>query len=318
MESISELSHRQSGMISRQQALAHGFADHDLRRLLRHNDLRAVHPGVYADHTGPLTWLQEAWAAVLYAWPAVLSHESAMRAAQPASRFASPILREHHAIHVAIDHRRTVVSRPGIVIHRTHQFDERVQWNLSPPRMRLEEAAIDLAAAARCDLDAIGVLAGVVSARQTTAPRLLAALSRRSRVGRRTFLNGVLTDVTQGTCSVLEHGYLTLVERPHGLPRAVRQARPPGQESLYRDVLYEDFGQIVELDGRIFHAGPHQRDADLDRDLDAAIDALASVRLGWGQVFDRACATAAKIGRLLQLRGWAGAPRPCPRCALAA
>ena len=40
-----------------------------------------VHPGVYVNHTGELTWLQRAWAAVLFAWPAALSHDSALRAA---------------------------------------------------------------------------------------------------------------------------------------------------------------------------------------------------------------------------------------------
>jgi hypothetical protein len=34
---------------------------------------------------------------------------------------------------------------------------------------------------------------------------------------------GVLTDIAGGTCSVLEPGYLTRIERPHGLPTGRRQ-----------------------------------------------------------------------------------------------
>ena len=47
----------------------------------------------------------------------------------------------------------------------------------------------------------------------------------------------------------------------------------------------------------------------------AALERANTVRLGYGQVFGRACTTAAKIGTLLQIRGWEGQPIPCPNCA---
>lgn len=52
----------------------------------------------------------------------------------------------------------------------------------------------------------------------------------------------------------------------------------------------------------------------MERDLDAALDLEDTVRLGYGQVLGRPCRTAAKLGRLLRLRGWAGAATPCPDC----
>jgi len=63
---------------------------------------------------------------------------------------------------------------------------------------------------------------------------------------------------------------------------------------------------VVELDGRLFHDAATGRDRDLERDLDTATDGRSTVRLGWGQVFERPCSTAAKVGRLLQLAGWSG------------
>jgi hypothetical protein len=85
---------------------------------------------------------------------------------------------------------------------------------------------------------------------------------------------------------VLEHGYLTKVERPHQLPVAERQTRLGSTLGvIYRDARYETFE--VELDGRLFHSGVEQRDRDLDRDLDAAVDGRSTVRLGYGQVFSR-------------------------------
>jgi hypothetical protein len=103
----------------------------------------------------------------------------------------------------------------------------------------------------------------------------------------------VLTDVAEGTCSVLEHGYLTRVERAHGLPRPSRQPTAASDRGpICRDVDYRRFGLYVELDGRLFHDNAAQRDRDPDRDLDAAVDGLHTVRLGWGQVFGRPCRTA--------------------------
>jgi hypothetical protein len=116
---------------------------------------------------------------------------------------------------------------------------------------------------------------------------------------------------------VLEHGYLTRVERAHGMLAAERQQR--GTCSLgvvYRDAAYGEL--IVELDGRLFHDTVAQRDADVERDLDAALDGRQTVRLSWGQVLGRPCSTADKVSRLLVARGWPAA-RPCgPGCAVAA
>jgi hypothetical protein len=92
----------------------------------------------------------------------------------------------------------------------------------------------------------------------------------------------VLSDVAQGTCSVLEHGYLTRVERPHGLPTGRRQVSARLESrSMWRDVTYEEWGFLVELDGRLGHNATRDRNRDLDRDLDAlATQDLTTVRLG--------------------------------------
>jgi hypothetical protein len=82
-------------------------------------------------------------------------------------------------------------------------------------------------------------------------------------------------------------------------------------------VEYEG-GLVVELDGRLFHDSTAQRDRDLDRDLDAAAVAdKRTVRVGYGQVFDRACWTARRIELLLTRAGWRGRSRACsPECSL--
>jgi very-short-patch-repair endonuclease len=79
-------------------------------------------------------------------------------------------------------------------------------------------------------------------------------------------------------------------------------------------VTYVAESLVVELDGRLFHDNATARDKDMDRDLDAAVDGLNTVRVGWGQVFRRPCMTAQRIGRLLQRNGWTGSPARCPDC----
>jgi hypothetical protein len=111
----------------------------------------------------------------------------------------------------------------------------------------------------------------------------------------------------------------TEVERAHRLPASRRQRREtgPAGRGVYRDVLYERFATVVELDGRL-HGEPHQRDSDLDRDLAVAAQRQLTLRLGWGQVFMRPCSTAACVAAVLQARGWQEEPAPCgPACTIA-
>ena len=184
------------------------------------------------------------------------------------------------------------------------------QWNLGPPRVRYEDAALDVAVAASTDLAALDVVASAVQSRRTTAARMRARLDARMRTPRRAWLQSVLEDVATGACSVLEHGYLNRVELAHGLPRAERQRRATATLGVvYRDVEYDTF--IVELDGRLFHDSAAQRDRDIDRDLDAAVDGRTTVRLGYGQVFDRPCLTALRLEALLRQRGRRGSATPC-------
>ncbi|HQR27997.1 MAG TPA: hypothetical protein PLP61_13240 [Nocardioides sp.] len=302
---------QQSGVISRRQVLEAGGGPADLERMLRRRELVRLLPGVYLDHTGEPTWTQLAWAGVLYHWPAALAEGSALRAAAGGSWPAST-----EPIVLAVPQDRHVEPPAGYRVTRPSRFEQRVLWNTGPPRIRVEEAVLDEAARVCSDLDAVAVLTRVCQQRLTTAGRITTALQGRGRIRRRPWLSAVLADIAAGTCSTLEHGYLTYVERPHGLPPAQRQAPASARSgAAYRDALYTAYSLVVELDGRAFHEGPEQHDRDLDRDLDALVDGQVTVRLGWGQVFGRSCLTAVRVGALLGQRGWTGSARPCaPGC----
>lgn len=317
MNEIEDLLDRQDGVISRRQVLAAGRDRTYVARMVRRREWTQAHPGVYVNHTGPLTWRQRAWAAVLACWPAALDGWSAIRAHEGPGRSRRDDARP---IEVVVRHSRGLTPPAGVRVRESRRFDESVQLQLSPPRQRYDDAIIELADRAADHLSAIAIVADACGGRRTTAVRLLARIEEMSRLHRRSWLRSVIEDVAEGTCSVLEHAYLTRVERPHGLPRGLRQviAFDAGGRRMFRDVVYGGrrprWRQIVELDGRLGHDSTADRDRDMERDLDAALDLEDTVRLGYGQVLGRPCSTAAKLGRLLQLRGWAGAATPCPDC----
>lgn len=296
---------RQDGVVSRRQALESGLGDADLRRLLRRRELAVVHPGVYVDHTGPLTVRQRAWAAVLHAEPAALYGAWALHLPGEPPPPGD--------VQVAVDEMRRPRPLPGVQVRRMVNLTPQVLWNTSPPRQRTEEALLSVAHDAPDAITAIATLADAVQSRRTTPDRLARALDRRSRIARRPLLKGVVKDLTEGTGSVLEHGYLTGVERAHRLPKGRRQASLRGLRGQ-NDVRYEVASVLVELDGLQFHSPTRDRYRDLERDIAATLAGHVTVRLGWGQIFGSPCRTAARLGVLMVERGWQGAPSPCPAC----
>lgn len=215
-------------------------------------------------------------------------------------------------VHVAIDESRRVTAPAGVVVHRVKGLGVRTHWRTAPPRMRAGEAVLD-AALAEDEFGQVAVLARAVQERVVTPQEISSVLESRTRVPRRRFLLALLDDLASGTDSVLEHGYLTRVERAHGLPRGRRQGRVVGLRE-HRDVLYEEARAIVELDSRAYHSLARQRYADLERDTSALAAGYQTVRIGWGQVFGTPCRTAALLADLFGQRGWGGTARRCPAC----
>jgi hypothetical protein len=321
-----ELLRAQNGLISRRQILAAGGDDQLIARLVRRRELTRVYRAVYVDHTGPLSWEQRAWAALLYYWPAALSGASALRAhgvrttgsgraRRTRATDRADALAPDAPVEIAIDGTRHVRAIPGVRVRRVERLAAFVQPNLTPPRFRLEHALLDVAARAGRDDDAVAVLADSCQCGRTTARRLHSALQVRSRLRRRRFLLEVLADVAEGAYSVPERRYLRRVERAHGLPRGHRQLRASlTAGAAYRDVHYRRFRMVVELDGRLGHDEVADEWDDLDRDIDGALDEQLTIRAGWRHVLD-ACRLASAVARLLRARGWTGSPAACsPGC----
>jgi hypothetical protein len=301
----------QDGVISRQQVLDAGERPRDIQRRVKRREWARIHPGVYVNHTGPPTWNQLAWAAVLFYWPAALEGASSLHAFKV--RGHEP--RDGAPISVCVDRTRTIRRRVGITVYQVARADSQCNMGLSPPRQSLEHALLSVASRKK-RLDAcIATVADAVQDGRTKVDRLRSALVERPKLRHRALLREVFNDVDDGVRSVLEYRYLKYVERAHGLPKGERQ-QPwvLGGRRKYPDVEYEDQNVLVHLDGKVGHSDSLDKWADLDADLSGLVGRVVSVRLGWGQVLDP-CRLAASIASLLQQRGWVGRLQPCsPIC----
>ena len=193
--SLEDVLRRQDGVISRQQVLGHGGSDDYIERMIRRRQWARVLPGVYVEHTGPLTWKQRAWAGVLYHAPAALGGASALRAS------GFNVGEERTPIELVVAWPRRVADPPTLVTSLVTDFDAVVLSNLSPPRLRIEHAALQVASRAKSEDAAVAVLG----------------------------------DAAAGTNSALERRYLRDVELAHGLPVGHRQVRVvAGERTAYR------------------------------------------------------------------------------------
>jgi hypothetical protein len=271
---------------------------------------RQIHPGVYATFTGEPGRGAHLWAAVLSAGPgATLSHETAAELHRLTDKPAG-------MIHVTVPVQRRVMAVEGVRLHRSGRAVEAAQGHTYPPRTKVEETVLDLIQAAVTLDDVCGWVTRAFARELTDETRLQAAMSVRTRLRWRADLHELIAAAAGGDHSVLEFRYHRDVERAHGLPEPSRQVPFVGNGGGRgrRDRVYQQYGVVVELDGRLAHPAENQW-KDKTRDNAAAAAGKQSLRYGWAHVKWEACATAVEVAKVLCQHGWHGRPRPCsPGC----
>ena len=305
---LDRLAQIQHGVLSAQQALSGGLSRDMIRSLVRTGRWRPLHNGVYATFSGTPPRAAILWAAVLRAGSgALLSHATA-------AELHGLVDWPSAAIHLTIPASRRVVPIRGAVLHLAARAERAAHPTQLPPRTRIEETMLDLAQAAATAEDACGWITRGLGRRLTTQDRLNSALGERQRVRFRAELSEVLSADFAGVHSLLEYRYVKWVEVPHGLPRGRRQA-PAMRDGRreYRDVLYDEYSLIVELDGRAAHPGD-ARWNDIRRDNAAAASGRMTLRYGWEDLRLHSCAVADQVYRALS-RSAPVPARPCsPTC----
>lgn len=307
-QELCELAEDQLGVLSRAQILQVGVSRGAIVSRLDRGSWQRLFPGVYAAFSGPPPRPAMLWAAVLHAGPGtMLSYQTAAELDRLTDAPSS-------LVHLTVPGYRRVRCQPELSIHYSLRAAQAVHPARTPPRTRIEETVLDLWESAVSLDDAVSWVARGLGRRLTTQPRLRQAAYARSRLRRRPLLAELLSPDAAGQHSILEHRYVRDVERPHNLPSGTRQAPAERRgRTEYRDQLYEDYGLIVELDGRIAHPGD-TRWADIARDNAAAAQGLTTLRYGWLPVTGSACQVAAEVAKLLTARGYTKA-RPCaPTC----
>jgi hypothetical protein len=297
----------QDGVVSREQAVGLGFGEYGIDRLLKQGSWRRLSPGMYLTVViEPTPWLSLAWAGAL------IGGDQARLGGRAAAHLHGLIPEPPQRLEVLVPAARAVPKVTGPWDFRRERPGARLTTTLgSLPHLTVEDTVLDLMEDPDCDTrSAINWLTMAVQARRTTPQRIARAAEARHFLRNRALLASLLPDVRAGVRSPLELDYLREVERPHDLPVGRRQQ---SRRSTEVDVWYDEYGLLVELDGRLGHTGLG-RFRDMRRDNAATSDGLATLRYGSADVLGIPCEVAREVVHNLMLRGWPGPGQRCDRC----
>lgn len=159
------------------------------------------------------------------------------------------------------------------------------------PVTSAEDTVLDLVAGLRSPHVVVAVLTDACRTSVVSVEEILRAMGRRKRQRHRQLVKDVLADVIGGLESNLDHEYLVKVERPHAV-------------TIRKDVEYDEFATIVELDGRVGHEGSGQH-RDRRRDNAGARRGKSTLRYGHADLAE-ACEVAGEVAVVLTDHGWTG------------
>jgi hypothetical protein len=311
--SLLALAGLQGGVVTLEQAGEHGLGRHSIARLVSAGAWQRLDTGVFCVREPD--WLGLAWAGVL------IGGETARIGGLAAAHLHGLSDEPPDSILVHVDSAVRRRDRPPWFFRRELPGKQSGKPRGAPPRITVEDLILDLVDNRSDDpyrRSAAHWASAAVQRRLTTRRRLSIALAGRRMIHDRRGIEEILADVGDGAESPLELRYLSDVERAHGLPKGHRQSvRRPGRfEStvrVFRDVFYDAFGLVVELDGRLGHRGDG-RLRDLRRDNTTTLRGERTLRYGWLDVSEEPCLTAFQVAAGLALGGWNGTPRRCQRC----
>lgn len=160
---------------------------------------------------------------------------------------------DEELIHVSVPNRAKVRSLPGVRHHRTRDPGAVTRTGLR--RTSTEVALVRAAQWARSDRAAATLVAMTVQQRLTTPGDVLIRWGTVRYSARRALLNGVIRDVCDGAHSLSELDFASECRR-RGLPEPTRQAMRTGRSGrVYLDVLWEELGVHVEIQGAQHYQG---------------------------------------------------------------
>lgn len=308
LDALRVFARAQGGVFSRSQLDQLGISYEVVRSQIAAGRCHRLHDGVFLLGNMAPAMVSKRWAALLVCGEgAVLSHETA------AEVLAVPFPRSRW-VHVCVPAERVVIPPPGVRLHRSRLLPGTAAvyqgWPITTPA----DTVLDLLGQLRAPDAVVGLLTDACRTDAVAPAAILKAMARRKRQRHRQLVKDVLGDVVVGVESPLEHKYLVRVERPHGLPTGRRQVKSRlNGVTTRKDVLYDEYETVVELDGRAGHEGSG-RHRDMRRDNASTVNRKATLRYGHADIEDP-CRTALEVGTVLSHHGWPGPIRACrPGC----
>ncbi len=292
----------QQGLVAVEQANLVGVTDKALQRLAAQGHMVRPAKGLY--DAAPLlqTFEKRAWTALLLGGPdAAIGGLAALR--------LQGFEVDPDIVEVWVPPETQPVPLPGVRVRR--DFLGRVKGRRGRiSRIRVEEALVDVGQFLP-SVALVGLLTEGFRGRLTTPSLVRATLSNRARVRGRKRFEAILGDL-DGVESALEFAYRRDVERAHRLPTPRRQMSV--SQGTRSDGFYEEFGVVIELDGRNGHEGTRSSFRDLSRDNAHAERNIITLRYGSKDVRGKPCEVAAQVATTLRSRGWTGDYSGCPHC----
>ncbi len=299
---------RQHQVISRVQAMRL-LSDKALRSRLSSGRWQVGARGVFVAHNGPVTREQLRWIAVLAVGagrPAVLAGTSALECHG---------LRGYRGdtVHVLVPAGSRDRDPPAwVAVHRTTHLPRGDVEIGYPPRTAPARSLVDAAQWAGSDRGARTLVAASFQQQLVSLDAVRATLARMPRAKRRALVRETAADAAGGAHSLPEAAFLRLCRRGR-LPRPTRQVRRRDAHGRWRylDVLFEEWGLHVEIDGG-HHIEVRQWWADMRRQNALWIPGGRVLRFPSWAVRHRPDEVIAQVRAALIAAGWRP-PRPRSR-----
>jgi very-short-patch-repair endonuclease len=271
--SVERIASGQASAVSRRQIYAAGLSRAEVRANITAGRWQAIGRHVIVVHTGPTAPATTWWAAQLSGGPRARLDGASSLIAAGLTGFDV----DRHRVSVPRGAR--VFRDPLVDVRQTRRwrFDD-LRKGSGPPRTRDEIAAIRGALWARSDRQAALLLTMAVQQGIVPADRIARALLQVKRDRRLRLVTDVVTDLLGGVRSLAELDFAHEC-RSRGLPEPTRQAVRRGRDGrYYLDVLWEEWGVVVEVDG-FQHVLAEEVVADALRHNDVTLDHLTVLRL---------------------------------------
>ena len=289
---IAAIAASQHDIVSRQQLLGLGLSRDAVAHRIANGWLHPVFPGVYSVGTPVRTPLRRAAAAVLacgdHAW---LSGASAMCLWGFWRRWPDPI-------EVVITHGNR--RRDGIVVHRSRALqDEDLTVQLGIRVTSPAWTVLDTTPRIGNDDKLARTVDNALHALVLTRGMLAETVLRNPLHPGKARLMTFVTREDGPSRSDWERAFPAFCAA-HGLPRPLLSVQIGRHHTA--DALFPDARLIVELDSWRSHSGPHAFERDRERDAQALLIGLATVRITWKRMFEASMREAARLRAIIDQR----------------